>query len=398
LATTFRETCELAALFDPSQSHMEYFNSKLPYPVPTWGWEICETPWSVQSLWWHYLYTMDATFLEQRAFGPIREAVLFLVDYLRRPEARGPQWGDDRHHVFPTVAPELYGLTPGLGKNHDCLVDLTLIRFVFRAYLRATEVLGRREAERELVAPVREILDRFPEYPTATSPRGKVFVSVPGEDPETVYNTPDSTMTVFPGEDHGLGSPPEELETARNSYRQQRNEGGNDLVFLNLQGARLGILDLDRFARQVEYCRMPNGTCTDLCLQVHGRYGDATPFDFMARMGVWFENFALPAVVNECLLQGYDGTLRLFPNWPADRPAEFRTLRAAGAFLVSAALSGGEVRWVEVTSEAGSPLILIVPWKEGALCRREKGAVAVSPGVARLETRPGETLRFTRRA
>ena len=29
----------------------------MPYPVPTWGWEICETPWTVQSLWWHYLYT-----------------------------------------------------------------------------------------------------------------------------------------------------------------------------------------------------------------------------------------------------------------------------------------------------------------------------------------------------
>ncbi len=62
----------------------------MPYPVPTWGWEICETPWTVQSLWWHYLYTMDRAFLEQRAFGPIREAVLFLVDYMRRPDrARG---------------------------------------------------------------------------------------------------------------------------------------------------------------------------------------------------------------------------------------------------------------------------------------------------------------------
>jgi hypothetical protein len=63
-------------------------------------------------------------------------------------------------------------------------------------------------------------------------------------------------------------------------------------------------------------------------------------------MGIWLENFALPAVLNECLLQSYSGTLRLFPNWPLERDAEFRTLRAAGAFLVSALLRAGKVQWV----------------------------------------------------
>ena len=86
----------------------------LPYPVPTWGWEICETPWTVQSLWWHYLYTLDEAFLRERAFGPIEAAVEFLVAYLSRPEAHGPQWGDDKYHIFPTVAPELHDGSAGL--------------------------------------------------------------------------------------------------------------------------------------------------------------------------------------------------------------------------------------------------------------------------------------------
>ena len=107
----------------------------LPYPVPTWGWEICETPWTVQSLWWHYLYTLDEAFLRERAFGPIKDAVEFLVAYLSRPEAHGPRWGDDKYHIFPTVAPELHdGLRPGFDMNHDCLVDLTLTKFIFKAY------------------------------------------------------------------------------------------------------------------------------------------------------------------------------------------------------------------------------------------------------------------------
>lgn len=364
----------------------------MPYPVPTWGWEICETPWTVQSLWWHYRYTQDLDFLRSRAFGPIKEAVLFLVDYMQRPEAHGPQWGDDRYHIFPTVPPELYGLLPGFRLNHDCLVDLTLTKFVFHAFLDACHLLAQRAAEADLIAAVQQILAHFPAYPTAPSPLGEVFVSVPGEDAQIVYNVPNSAMTVFPGEEHGLHSPPDEYAIAANSYRNQRIEGGNELVFLNLQAARLGLLDLERFKRQINYCLLPNGTCTDMVLQVHGRYTDVTRFDFMAPMGIWFENFALPAVINESLLQSYNGVLRLFPNWPLDSAAEFRTLRAVGAFLVSAACADGVVQWIEITSEVGGLLTVINPWPAG-MCMSRGGAEAVILGERlQITTIAGETI------
>lgn len=349
----------------------------MPYPVPHWGWEVCETPWTVQSLWWHYRYTMDTDFLRSRAFGPIKEAVRFLTDYMMRPDAR---W-DGRYHIFPTVVPELYGLTPGLTKNHDCLVDLTLTRFVFTAFLDAVAVLGYEAQEAELVGEVREVLGSFPDYPTGETENGTVFVSVPGEDPEVVYNTPNSVMTVFPGEHHGLHSSPEDYEVAANSFRRHRNEGGNELVFLNLQGARLGLLDLERFKRQIRYCLLPNGVCQDMVLQVHGRYQDLTPYDFMRHMGIWFENLALPVVINECLLQSYTGTLRLFPNWPLTKAAEFESLRAVGGFLVSAACADGRVQWIRIVSEAGETLSIHSPWKPGEIITRE--------------TRPGEVITLT---
>lgn len=363
-----------------------------PYPVPTWGWEICETPWAVQGLWWHYLYTMDESFLRDRAFVPIRDAVLFLVDYLKRPEARGPQWGDDKYHVFPTVPPELHGLRPGFKYNYDCLVDLTLIKFVFKAYIEAAGILGVEEDEAQTIRDVRDILDHFPEYPTAESPRGRVFVSVPGEQSEVVYNVPNSLMTVFPGEDHGLHSPKEVYDVLRDSYENLRIEGGNELVFLNLQAARLGLLDLDRFKRQINYCLLENGACTDMVSQVHGRYDDTTPFDFMRPMGIWFENFGLPVVVNECLMQSYNGTIRLFPNWPLDRPAAFETLRAVGAFLVSASCRDGMVRDVRVLSEAGSLLRVVNPWDTTVRVASGERASTLTGKVLELPTRPGETI------
>jgi hypothetical protein len=371
--------------------------SMMPWPVPEWGWEICETPWTVQSLWWHYLYTMDVQFLEQRGFGPIKEAVRFLVDYMKRTEAHGTGWGDDKYHVFPTVVPELYELTPGFTMNYDCLLDLTLIKFIFRAFIQSCAVLHREQAENELLMEVEDILLHFPEYPTAESLIGPVFVSVPDEHPETIYNVPNSVSTVFPGEDHGLHSSPEQFAIAANSFLNHRNEGGNDLVYHNMAGARLGILDLERFKRQIEYCMLPNGTCTDRLLLSGGRYADETPFDYMSTTGIWFENFSLPAVIIECLLQSYNGSIRLFPNWPEHHSAEFKTLRAVGGFLVSARMEFGEVQWIEIESLAGATCKIIIPWDSGARLLYANGEVKhYSGNTAEWSTSIGETIRVTK--
>jgi alpha-L-fucosidase 2 len=140
-----------------------------PYPVPTWGWEVCETPWAVQGLWWHYLYSGDTEFLRTRAWGPIKAAVEFLVAYMKRPEARGPQWNDDKYHIFPTVPPELYGLRPGFKYNYDCNVDLSLTKFIFKAFREAARVLSLEVGEDALLKDIEDILAHFPEYPTAVS-------------------------------------------------------------------------------------------------------------------------------------------------------------------------------------------------------------------------------------
>ena len=363
------------------------------YPVPTWGWEIAETPWAVQGLWWHYLYSGDIEFLQKRAYEPIKAAVEFLVAYMKRPEASGPQWKDDKFHIFPTVPPELYGLRPGFKYNYDCNADLSLTKFIFKAFLEATTLLKLEKKETVLLKEVKQILSRFPDYPTAISENhGKVLVSVPEEHSQVVYNVPNALFTVFPGEDHGLHSDGETSQLLKNTYFNMQNEGGNDLVFINLQAARIGMLDLERFKRQVNYSLMPNGAASDRVMQVHGRYNDGTNYGFMDKMGIWFENFGLPVVVNECLMQSYNGTIRLFPNWPMEKDAEFFTLRAAGAFLVSAALNNGTVQSVNIEAEAGGKLKIMVPWKAGGTLSTDGNKRKIAAGLLEIQTVKGEKL------
>jgi len=387
-----KEYYELPGAYFPHTSYPVDMTMN-PYPVPTWGWEVCETPWAVQGLWWHYLYSGDTEYLRTRAYGPIKAAVEFLVAYMKRPEARGPQWNDDRYHIFPTVPPELYGLRPGFKYNYDCNVDLSLTKFIFKAYIEATRVLNLDVKERVLLRDIKDILSHFPEYPTAISKEnGKVLVSVPEEHAQVVYNVPNALFTVFPGEDHGLHSDQATMEILKNTCRNMQNEGGNDLVFINLQAARIGMLDLERFKRQVNYCLLPNGTASDRVMQVHGRYNDMTNYGYLDKMGIWIENFALPVVVNECMMQSYNGTIRLFPNWPMDKDAEFHNLRAVGAFLVSASLINGNVNEIKIVSEAGGLLKVILPWSEGASIKTNNGVQSLTSAVVELKTEKGEII------
>jgi hypothetical protein len=388
-----KEYYELPGAYFPHSAYPVDMNMN-PYPVPTWGWEICETPWAVQGLWWHYLYSGDAAYLRNRAYEPIKAAVEFLVAYMKRPEAKGPQWKDEKYHIFPTVPPELYGLRPGFKYNFDCNVDLTLTKFIFKAFIEATKVLKLEKQDDVLISNIKLILSHFPNYPTAVSKEfGKVMVSAPDEHSEVVYNTPNPLMSVFPGEDYGIHSDSETQTILKNTYLNQQNEGGNDLVFINLQAARIGMLDLERFKRQVNYCLLPNGTATLMAMQVHGRYNDLSNYGFMDEMGIWFENFALPVVVNECMMQSYNGTIRLFPNWPLEKDAEFHNLRAVGAFLVSASLKNGKVEKIEIVSEAGSPLKIILPWKNSTITNR-KGKMQLTSSEVDIVTVKGEKIIF----
>jgi hypothetical protein len=362
-----------------------------PYPVPDWGWEVFETPWTVQGLWWHYKYSMDKNFLKERAFEPIKQAVLFLVDYMKRPDAHGSQWKDDKYHIFPSVPPELYGLQPGFKYNYDTQIDITLTKFIFNAYLEAVNVLGLNKAEKDLMKDVKEILPKMPEYPVTNSKEyGYIYTSVPGEYEQIVYNVPANLTHVFPGEEFGMDSPTEIYNKLVNTYKAHQNEGGNEIVFKHLQAARLGILDLDKFKRHVNYAMLPNKTVSDVLMQTGGRYDDNTDFDYMVSMGIWFENFALPAVINECLMQSYTGTIHLFPNWDKNKKAEFSTLRAMGAFLVSSSVSGGEVEYVDIFSEKGEECKIKNPW--------QGSRVSIERSGGKTESLSGDILIFKTKA
>jgi len=365
----------------------------VPYPAPPWAYEICETPWTVQSLWWHYLYTLDEALL-RRVYRPLKEAAQFIAAYAK-PGA------DGKFHLNPTVSPENWGFTVDQRLNQDCIMDLALARFLLSAVVEASERLGVDADERRRWADLHANLASYPKAAGPEGgPQGEVWIDVRNAPTGWIYNIPVTLAPVFPGEQVGLGSDAQDLEIARRTAATVCLEGGNDIVYQPLIRARLGMLDLEWFKNEVRYCQMPNGIVQDRVRQAGGRYVDSTNFDFMLRMGVWTENLSLPAVLNECMLQSYSGVLRLFPNTAKLGPARFRNLRARGAFLISAAWDGRQVSPVEIASEKGGVARIANPWHPDrvtvtALPSGKPVPVQSIGGVIRFDTQAGRAYKVS---
>lgn len=105
----------------------------------------------------------------------------------------------------------------------------------------------------------------------------------------------------------------------------------------------------------------------------------------------------VPSCINEMLLQGYEGMIRVFPAWPGT-DAVFEKLRTHGAFVVSSQKKKGEVQYIKILSEKGRDCVVENPWpgKETSVTSNDKKIKAVIKNtLLSFKTKPGVTYMLT---
>jgi len=90
-----------------------------------------------------------------------------------------------------------------------------------------------------------------------------------------------------------------------------------------------------------------------------------------------------------------EATIRVFAAWPPEWDATF-TLRARGAFVVTAAQKEGKAEFVEILSEAGAPCRLKNPWGEAEVMLTHDGGASerMRGPLLEIPTKKGERLRL----
>ncbi|MEP7317413.1 MAG: glycoside hydrolase family 95-like protein, partial [Panacibacter sp.] len=106
-------------------------------------------------------------------------------------------------------------------------------------------------------------------------------------------------------------------------------------------------------------------------------------------------NFAFAQGVHELLLQSKTGYIEIFPAVPQNwSNVSFNSLRAQGAFLISAKKENGVATAVKVFAENGGALHIKLPFKT-FIVRKEKPELMVDDsGIVTVQMNKGQTIIF----
>jgi len=352
--------------------------------------------------WRRYEYTLDSEFLRSRAYPMIRGAAEF---YRNFPNLKKGE--DGRYHIHHVNSNEsVYGA-------RDTDEDLSAMRGILPAAIRAAEVLG---VDADLRASWRELLSNLAPLPTSENPaalrpadyRGPRVI-VRGLEPAVRGEGLGSDVNSLPSWFFDLcnleSDDPERLSLCQATFDATMVKGRvgpktpiGVLSKVGIAAATLGRADAVRYL-------VPN-QMRILDAERPGAYKEGRLL--ANRLSLREGHHALDAqflgraseALQMALLQsnppsaGREPVLRLFPAWPKEWDASFK-LAARGAFIVRAAVKGGDVGRITIQSQAGALCRLRNPWGAGAAVtlRRDGGAAETVRGdLLELPTRKGETL------
>lgn len=287
--------------------------------------------------WQRYQYTMDETWLRDRAYPFIRGAAEF---YRHFPNFTKD--ADGRYH--------LHHLNNGESawNSDDPPNEVSALNMIFPLALRASEILG---VDAEQRPAWREITEHLVPAPPAR---------VPGTNPGGGFGA-----FVYGGDGaiEPLGSEKE---------------------------LKARFLNFDRLASFID----PPGIGGAQIFRNRLRLREGPGAIDAEHLG------GLAGGIHQTLLNsappdGEQGepVLQLFPSWPKEWDAEF-TLLARGAFVVSAAQKSGRIENVAIVSNAGSTCRVKNPWGEAevVLTRDGKTAETLHGAALSFPTRKGERI------
>lgn len=323
--------------------------------------------WLAHHFYLHWKYSQDRRFLRERAYPYLRDAAIFL-------EAFTAERGPDGRRAFPiSSSPEINDNRPEAWFDTVTNYDLALTRWLFAAAAELAVETGR-PAE---AARWRTVLGELPDF--ALSEKGELLIA--RDYPLKVSHRHFSHLMAI----HPLGlidwsQGPESQRIIRASLEQLERLGtdfwtGYSFAWLANLAAR--ARDGEKAERALEIF----STAFTLRNSFHAN-GDQSGKGYSKltyRPFTLEGNFAAAAGIQEMLLQSHTGVIRVFPAVPASwSEVAFTTLRAEGAFLVSALRRNGRTVAVEVRAERGGRCLLESPFT-GRLLEFE-----MRPGERRL--------------
>ncbi len=307
--------------------------------------------WLAHHFYLHWRYSADREFLRRRAYPYLKEASVFI-------EAMTAEKGADRRRTLPlSSSPEINDNRPEAWFPKITNYDLALIRWLLSATAELADVL-----EQPMEASHwRQVLSEMPDFAHGADERLLVAEGYPLT---TSHRHFSHLMAIHPlgliDWDDGQAA----RRTIRASLAELDRLGpdwwcGYSYAWLASLAAR--ARDGARAEKALEI--FASAFTLRNSFHCNGDQSGKGYSKLTYRPFTLEGNFAAAAGIQEMLLQSHSGKIRIFPAIPETwKEVSFTTLRAEGAFLVSAQRSGGMTQRAEIVAEKGGICRLVSPF------------------------------------
>ena len=339
--------------------------------------------WLAQHFWLHWRYSGDRAFLEERAYPYLKGVAVFLDNIAERR-------ADGRRRLPLSSSPEINDNRIEAWFRETTNFDLALVRWLYSAASIMAGELGLvEEGERW-----REILGEWPDLALAEDD-GRLLVA-PGVPLKGSHRHFSHLMAIHPLGliDPSRGEADQKIISASLAELDRLGPDwwcGYSYSWLGNMAARAGDGEKAAAALRIfaECFCLPNS------FHANGDQSKSGKSKMTYRPFTLEGNFAFGAGIQEMLLQSHTGVVRVFPTVPDSWPdVSFDSLRAEGAFLISASRKAGKVVEVRIRAEKGGRLRLENPFPGLGFkaSGTAPGAVAGGARLVEAEMRPGDTL------
>ena len=339
--------------------------------------------WLAQHFYLHWRYSQDQTFLKERAYPWIKDVAIFLKNHSVVDK-------DGIRSLLLSASPEINDNRITAWFRETTNYDLALVRWLFKTAEELADILDLKNEANEW----KNILHQWPEF--AKDKEDARLLVAPNYPLKESHRHFSHLMAIHPlgliDKSHGG----KDSQTIDSSLKELERLGPD--WWCGYSYAWQGNMEARAFhGEKAAMALRTFAECFCLPNTFHAN-GDQTKSGkskMTYRPFTLEGNFAFAAGVQEMLLQSHAGVIKVFPAIPvAWKNAAFTSLRAEGAFLLSAKKEEGKVVSVVIQSEKGGLLVLDNPFenREIQVDGNSKTGFTIKDKVIEIPMKPEQTI------